>query len=106
MTKEEKESHWVDLKDVNRIIHEPARLALMTILYAVRTADFIYLLRESGLTKGNLSAHLSKLEEAGYMEATKSFNGKVPHTDYKLTDKGRKAFNSYVEQMRGALGSS
>lgn len=101
-----KETRWADLKDVDRIIHEPARLTLVTILYAVRSADFLYLLHESGLTKGNLSAHLSKLQEAGYVETTKSFIGKVPHTDCKLTDKGRKAFDNYVEQMRGALGDS
>lgn len=100
------EPRWADLKDVDRIIHEPARLTLVTILYAVRSADFLYLLRESGLTKGNLSAHLSKLEEAGYIETSKSFIGKVPHTDCKLTDKGRRAFSSYAEQMRGVLGSS
>jgi DNA-binding MarR family transcriptional regulator len=105
MAEEEKQGNWADLSDVDRIIHEPARLTLMTILYAVQSADFLYLLRESGLTKGNLSAHLSKLEDAGYIKITKSFNGKVPHTDCQLTAKGRKAFDAYVAQMRGALGS-
>src|SRR5690554_5365528 len=104
MAREEQErpAPWADLSDVDRIIHEPARLTLMTILYAVQSADFLYLLNESGLTKGNLSAHLSKLEEAGYIEITKSFNGKVPHTDCQLTEAGRNAFDAYVQQMRGA----
>ncbi len=104
MAKDDKSGQWADLSDVDRIIHEPARLTLMTILYAVQSADFLYLLKESGLTKGNLSAHLSKLEEAGYIEITKSFNGKVPHTDCQLTEAGRNAFDAYVQQMRGALG--
>ena len=105
MPDEDKQGQWPDLSDVDRIIHEPARLAVMTILYAVKSADFLYLLRETGLTRGNLSAHLSKLEEAAYIEITKSFNGKVPHTDCRQTPKGRKAFDAYVAQMRGALGA-
>ena len=98
------ETQWSQLTGLDRLIHEPARLTLMTILSVVRSADFLYLLGESGLTKGNLSAHLSKLEEAGYVQITKSFKGKLPHSDYALTKKGRRAFTDYTEQMKGALG--
>ena len=66
------------LTNVDRVIHEPARLMIVAILYAVDSADFLYLLRETGLTKGNLSAHLSRLEEAGYIEIEKRFRGKIP----------------------------
>lgn len=96
----------VDLRDVvgvDRVLHEPARLVLVALLYTLEDADFLFLLRESGLTKGNLSSHLAKLEEAGYVVVTKGFQGKVPHTDYRLTDDGRAAFRAYRDQMRRAL---
>ena len=88
---------------VDRILHEPARLLLAALLYPVEGADFLFLLRESGLTKGNLSSHLAKLEEAGYLVVTKGYQGRVPHTDYRLTDEGREAFRLYRERMRRAL---
>ena len=95
-----------DLRDVvgvDRVLHEPARLLLAALLYPVDDADFLFLLRESGLTKGNLSSHLAKLEEAGYVVVTKGYEGKVPHTDYRMTNDGREAFRSYRDQMRRAL---
>jgi len=95
-----------DLRDVvgvDRVLHEPARLLLAALLYPVEGADFLFLLRESGLTKGNLSSHLAKLEEAGYVVVTKGYEGKVPHTDYRMTNDGREAFRSYRDQMRRAL---
>ena len=95
-----------DLRDVvgvDRVLHEPARLLLAALLYPVEGADFLFLLRESGLTKGNLSSHLAKLEEAGYVVVTKGYEGRVPHTDYRMTDDGRQAFRSYRDQMRRAL---
>lgn len=88
------------LAEVDRVIHEPARLIIATILYAVESADFTYLLRETGLTKGNLSAHLAKLEAAGYVDIEKSFRGKVPQTICKLTTTGRSAFQAYRAQMK------
>ncbi len=88
------------LTEVDRVIHEPARLLITTILYAAESADFTYLLRETGLTKGNLSAHLGKLEQAGYVEIEKSFRGKVPQTICRLTEKGRAAFQAYRAQMK------
>ncbi len=80
---------------VDRLIHEPARLIIMTMLNVVESADFLFLQRETGLTKGNLSAHLTKLEEAGYVAIEKTYKGKIPLTICRLTEKGRKAYQHY-----------
>jgi DNA-binding MarR family transcriptional regulator len=82
----------------DRLIHQPSRLAIMAVLAGCESADFTYLLNTTGLTKGTLSAHLSKLEEAGYVDITKSFKGKFPHTSAALTPQGRKAFKAYRRQ--------
>jgi DNA-binding MarR family transcriptional regulator len=84
----------------DRLIHQPSRLAIMAVLVGCESADFAYLLNATGLTKGTLSAHLSKLEEAGYITITKSFKGKFPHTSAALTPVGRKAFKTYRKQYR------
>jgi len=86
--------------EVDRLIHEPARLMIVTILNAVESADFLYLQRETGLTKGNLSSHLTKLEEAGYIEIQKTYRGKIPLTICSLSDTGRRAFQEYREQLK------
>jgi len=88
------------LSDVNRLIHEPSRLVIMTILYSVEGADFLYLQRETGLTKGNLSSHLSKLEEAGYIEIEKTYKGKIPLTICRLTGLGKRAFENYHQRFK------
>ena len=88
------------LADVNRVIHEPARTMIVAILYNLESADFLYLQREAGLTKGNLSAHLAKLEEAGYIQIEKTFRGKIPLTLCALTDSGRKAFEGYRQKLK------
>jgi DNA-binding MarR family transcriptional regulator len=88
------------ISQVDRVLHEPARMVLAALLYGVEGADFLYLLNESGMTKGNLSSHLGKLEEAGYVEIVKSFRGKIPHTLVRLTDKGRSAFDEYRAQLK------
>lgn len=85
---------------LDRLIHEPARLLVVTILASVVSADFLFLQRETGLTKGNLSAHLSKLEEAGYVKIEKTFKGKLPLTICKLTSLGQKALKAYREQLQ------
>jgi len=85
--------------EIDRLIHEPARLAILTILFGVKEADFNFILRMSGLTRGNLSRHLSKLEDAGYLEAKKGFIGKIPNTVYRLSKKGRKAYKGYIKKM-------
>ena len=91
--------------DLDRIVHEPARLAIMAVLYTVESADFLYLLHCTGLTKGNLSSHLMRLEEAGYISIEKSFRGKVPQTTCTLTPAGREAFQSYRLRLREAVDS-
>ena len=91
---------FASLTDFNRILHSPARLTIVAILSAVEEADFIYLLNESGLTKGNLSTHLSKLEETGYIEIEKTYRGKIPLTLCRLTKAGRTAFNQYRKQLK------
>ncbi len=92
-----------DLRSVttlDRLIHEPARLLIVTILASAASADFLFLQRETGLTKGNLSAHLSKLEEAGYVKIEKTFKGKLPLTICKLTSSGQKALQAYRAQLQ------
>jgi DNA-binding MarR family transcriptional regulator len=91
------------LADLDRTIHSPARLMVMTNLYVVESAEFIALLNLTGLSWGNLSTHLSKLEEAGYVELEKGFRGKKPYTMVRLTGEGRAAFKAYKEQMQGVL---
>jgi DNA-binding HxlR family transcriptional regulator len=88
------------LATLDRVIHEPARLMIMTTLFAVDEADFLYLQRECGLTQGNLSSHLAKLEETKYVLIEKTFKGKYPLTLCRLTKKGSKAFEEYVTKMR------
>ena len=86
--------------ELDRLIHEPARLLIVTILSTVASADFLFLQRETGLTKGNLSAHLSRLEEAGYVKIEKTFKGKLPLTVGKLTTSGKKALTRYRQQLQ------
>ena len=88
------------LAEIDRIVHEPARLAVMAVLYVVESADFIFLVNQTGLTWGNLSAHMSKLEEAGYIEVEKTFKGKRPNTTLRLTTSGREAFRVYALQIK------
>jgi DNA-binding transcriptional ArsR family regulator len=86
--------------DLDRLIHEPARLLIVTILASVVSADFLFIQRETGLTKGNLSPQLSKLEEAGYVKIEKTFKGKLPLTVCKLTSSGKKALIQYRQQLQ------
>ena len=85
---------------VDRLIHEPSRMLIMAILYAGGQVSFLYLLRETGLTKGNLSTHLNRLELGGYICIEKSFRGKVPQTLLSLTPEGRTAFEIYRKQLK------
>lgn len=88
------------LNDIDRLVHEPARLMILANLYVVESADFIFLMRQTGLTHGNLSSHMSKLEAAGYIEIEKEFKDKKPHTMLHLTDNGRAAFKKYMQGMK------
>lgn len=87
------------LADLDRVIHEPARLMVMMILSTVKSADFLFLQRETKLTKGNLSTHLTKLEGSGYIKIEKTFRGKYPLTICKLTSDGTKALEKYRLQL-------
>ncbi len=94
-----------NLSELDRVIHEPARLMLVALLSSVDSADFLFLLKESRLTKGNLSVHLTRLEEAGYLTVKKSFRGKIPHTEFRLTARGKTAFDEYREQLGSIMGA-
>ena len=87
------------------IVHAPVRLELLTILKSAKHADFVYLLHETGQTKGNLAAHLAKLEAAQYISVEKTYRGRVPLTRYRLTDTGRAALETYRHYLLGVLGA-
>jgi DNA-binding MarR family transcriptional regulator len=89
--------------DIDRLIHESARYTIMAYLYVVESADFVFLVKQTGLTWGNLSAHVCKLEAAGHVEIKKEFLGKKPHTLASLTQKGRIAFEAYRNGMKQIL---
>ena len=93
------------IQAIDRLIHEPARLALMSLLYVLDSADFLFLMNNTGMTQGNLSSHISKLESGDYVIVTKKFLGKRPHTMLSLSEKGRKAFESYQVIMRNYFES-
>ena len=93
-----------DFMDVDRVIHEPARLAIVAVLASCESADFVYLRNATNMTQGNLSAHLGKLEEAGYVEIEKRFQGKKPNTLCRLTEAGRTAFKQYRAQVAKLVG--
>jgi len=88
---------------LDRLIHEPARLNIVAHLYVVESADFLFLLHQTGLTRGNLSSHLSKLENANYVAVEKRFVDKIPRTLLSLTEEGRRAFQVYGRDMKQVL---
>lgn len=88
------------LNSIDRLIHEPARLLVMANLFVVESGDFTFLMRQTGLTWGNLSSHMSKLEDAGYIKVVKEFVNRKPRTMLMLTESGRQAFKQYRLQMR------
>jgi DNA-binding transcriptional ArsR family regulator len=92
-----------ELAALDREIHEPARLAILATLNAVDEADFLFLQRTTELTKGNLSSHLARLDQAGYVEIEKTFRGKIPLTVCRLTKTGRAAFQRYRTILRKVL---
>jgi DNA-binding MarR family transcriptional regulator len=91
------------IQNVDRLIHEPSRLAIMMHLYVVESADFQFLQHQTEMTPGNLSSHLRKLEDAGYVEVTKEFWDRTPHTALKLTKKGRIAFKEYKRNVKNFI---
>jgi DNA-binding transcriptional ArsR family regulator len=93
------------IADLDRVIHEPARLMIFVLLGAVKECDFLFLQHETELNKGNLSSHLSRLEEAGYVEIEKTYRGKIPRTLLRLTSAGRAAFDQYVQGLNMVRGT-
>ncbi len=99
-------SQFLAPADIDRLVHEPARLLIMAHLRVVESADFNFLMNRTGLTWGNLSSHLSKLEEAGYVNVEKTYLGKRPYTLLSLSEDGRDAFDAYRGQMQDLLAGA
>ena len=91
--------------DIDRTVHSPARLMILALLSVVESVDFTFLSKQTGLTRGNLSSHLGRLEEAGYIQVTKEFVERVPRTLVRLTSEGREAIQTYRDNMRQVLDS-
>jgi DNA-binding transcriptional ArsR family regulator len=89
--------------NLDRIVHEPARLAILTVLAAAEEVAFLFLQRVTGLSKGNLSSHTQKLEAAGYLETVKAFQGRIPVTSFRITAEGQLALRLYHQQLRALL---
>ena len=89
------------IQSINKLIHEPVRLGIMTVLCSAKEADFNFLLTALGVTKGNLSTHIARLVDAGYVTVKKDFRGKIPHTSYRVTRPGRDQFTKYWGNMNG-----
>ena len=102
MNREGKSNSGVAM-EIDKLVHEPARLKIMAHLYVVEKADFLFIMRQTGMTQGNVSGHLSKLEAAKYIKVKKGFVGKRPQTMLSLTDKGREAFRNYIMVMKSIL---
>lgn len=89
--------------DIDKTVHEPARLLILSMLYVIDSADFVFLHNQSGLTRGNFSTHISKLEEEGFIDVEKEFVDRKPTTVYKITSSGRNALEAYRDQMKQIL---
>jgi len=94
------------MNDLDRLIHESARLVLVSSLYVVEEADFVYLANRTGFSSGKISSHMTKLEAAGYVDVAKEFVSKRPRTTYKLTETGRHAFEQYRASIEGLLSAT
>lgn len=101
--KNNKDLNLSNISDIDRMVHEPARLLIMAYLSVVESSDFLFLMNQTSLTRGNLSSHLSKLETAGYVKIKKEFILKIPRTLLSLTKKGEKAFDKYCNNMKAVL---
>jgi DNA-binding MarR family transcriptional regulator len=103
LVSEERKEFLPILENLDRVIHSPARLMILTFLYVVDEGDMVYLLNQTGLTWGNLSANVHKLKDAGYVEVEKNIVEDRPQTWVRLTEKGRQAFRDYRGQMKDVL---
>lgn len=91
--------------DLDHLIHERTRLGLVSALASHKAMSFTELKTLLNISDGNLSAHARKLEEAGYIECSKGFDGRVPRTEYRLSASGRKALNKYVAHMEALIAA-
>lgn len=91
------------LKPLDPLLHSELRLAIMSILISVESADFVYIRKQTGATAGNLSVQIDKLSKAEYISVVKGFNGKIPRTTCSITNQGRMAFAAYVETIKEYL---
>ena len=89
-----------NIRNLDRTIHEPTRLMIMSQLYVVESADFLFLQNQLKMTPGNLSSHLTKLKDAGYVEIVKEFIDRKPHTALRVTKKGKQAFKDYRKNLK------
>ncbi len=90
-------------KELNPLLHSELRLAVVSILIGVESADFVYLREQTGATAGNLSVQLDKLAKAGYIGIEKSFRDKKPRTVCRITEAGRDAFAEYVDALKSYI---
>jgi DNA-binding MarR family transcriptional regulator len=97
--KEDSSKPQLAIPEIDRLIHEPARLAIMALLYVLDSADYTFLLRQTNLSWGNLSVQVTRLEEGGYIKVEKGYQGRKPHSILQLTQQGRTAFQKYRQQM-------
>ncbi len=105
-TKNKKQDSFLpNVDEVDKVIHESARLLIVANLSLVECADFLFIMHQTGLSFGNLSSHMKKLEEVGYIEVQKEFVNRRPKTMLKLTSQGKKAFENYRQQMKKILDS-
>lgn len=103
MSADHTEKNSDTLVEIDKLVHEPARLMILVTLYVVDSADFLWVKRHTGLTRGNLSSHMSKLEEAGYIEINKEFVEKIPRTLLRITKKGKVALTDYTQKIKMVL---
>ena len=90
-------------KELDSLLHSPLRLAVMSILIGVESADFVYIKQQTGATSGNLSVQLDKLQSSGYISIEKGYKGKKPCTTCRVTQEGLSAFEKYVEALKGYI---
>jgi DNA-binding transcriptional ArsR family regulator len=106
VSKTKKQKNSDDIIEIDKLLHEPARLKIMSNIYTTNSTDFLLLKKQTGLSSGNLSAHLIKLEKAGYVSIQKKFKGRRPHTTLKITKKGKEAFSSYKKKLISVINGN
>ena len=96
---------FLTLSDIDKLVHEPARLMILSYLSVINSADLTFLMNQTELTRGNLSSHISKLETAGYVKVNKEFVDKIPRTLIRITTKGKNTLKKYRDNMKGIIDS-